>query len=60
MRRQPLKKPFPWSRETVLKQKSAYPVRVKEGDRIMQFILELIWENSRSKYLAGLPKEKRP
>jgi hypothetical protein len=51
-------KPFPQPNEAVLKQSGAYPPIVhRVEDRIMQFILELIWDHSCSRYLTVLPQE---
>jgi hypothetical protein len=53
-------KPFPWPHEAILKQNGTYPVTVyPERDHKMQFILELIWDLSRSEDLAVLPQEQR-
>jgi hypothetical protein len=45
--------------EAALKQNDAYRCSPRTGDRIMQFILELIWDLSRSSYLEALPQEKQ-
>ena len=51
-------KPFPWPNEAVLKQNYAHPSPPRMGIGNMQFILDLIWNHSRSRYLAALPEEK--
>ena len=51
-------KPFPWPNEAVLKQNYAHPCLPRRGIGNMQFILDLIWNHSRSRYLAALLEEK--
>lgn len=52
-------KPFSRSDETVLKQGSGYPVSNRQqGDGQMQFMLDLIWMQSCSRYLASMGKQE--
>lgn len=52
-------KPFSWADETVLKQGSGYLVtNRKPGDGQMQFMLDLIWMQSCSRYLASMGKQE--
>jgi len=53
-------KPFHWLHEAVLKQNGAYPrISIKTGTTTMQFILNLIWDLSRSNSMAVLGREVR-
>jgi hypothetical protein len=47
-------KPFCRGDETVLKQESEYPLFIRLGRPKMQFIFDLIWTQSCSKYLAAM------
>jgi hypothetical protein len=51
-------KPFPGPDEAVLKQNHAHDSPPRTGIGNMQFILDLIWDHSRNRYLATLPEEK--
>jgi hypothetical protein len=51
-------KPFSVPDENVLKQNCAYPRITQTGDGIMQFILNLLWEHSRSSYLAAMAEQE--
>jgi len=50
-------KPFSRADETILKQRAGYP-DLKQGDGKMQFIFDLIWTQSCSRYLAAMGKEE--
>lgn len=43
-----------------MKQKPAYPVANKQGRTVMQFIFNLIWQQSCSRYLAEIGQEAQP
>jgi hypothetical protein len=46
------------SDETLRKQNCAYPRIIKTGEAIMQFILDLLWDHSRSGYLTAMAKQE--
>ena len=48
---------FP-SHDTILKQKDAQLVVRKTGTAAMQFIFDLIWNQSRSKYLVAIAEQE--
>ena len=47
-------KPFSGADENILKQRAAYLVVNKTGTADMQFFFELIWNQSRSRFLATI------
>jgi hypothetical protein len=47
-------KPFSGADENILKQRAAYLVVNKAGTANMQFFLDLIWNQSRSRFLAAM------
>jgi hypothetical protein len=47
-------KPFSGADENILKQRAAYLVVNKTGTAVMQFFFELIWNQSRSRFLATI------
>jgi len=47
-------KPFSQPDENILKQRAAYLVVNKTGTADMQFIFDLIWNQSRSRFLARI------
>jgi hypothetical protein len=55
---------WPWdetiflSHEATLKQKAGHPVVNKTGMAAMQFIFDLIWNQSRSKYLIAIAEQE--
>jgi len=51
-------KPFSQTDENVLKQRGRYTRLQQQGTATMQFILNLIWEQSRSSYLAALAERE--
>jgi len=53
LRRRPDETIFP-SDENILKQTAAYVVGNKTGTADMQFIFDLIWNQSRSRFLATI------
>jgi len=53
LRRRPDETIFP-SDENILKQTAAYVVANKTGTADMQFIFDLIWNQSRSRFLATI------
>jgi len=51
-------KPFSGGDENVLKQTAAYLVVNKTGTANMQFLFDLIWNQSRSRFLAAMDKRE--
>jgi hypothetical protein len=51
-------KPFSGADENVLKQRAAYLVVNKTGTADMQFFFDLIWNQSRSRFLATIPERE--
>jgi hypothetical protein len=51
-------KPFSGPDENILKQRAAYLVVNRTGTADMQFIFELIWNQSRSRFLAAMDKRE--
>jgi hypothetical protein len=47
-------KPFSGADENILKQRAAYLVVNKTGTADMQFFFDLIWNQSRSRFLATI------
>jgi hypothetical protein len=47
-------KPFSGADENILKQRAAFLVVNKTGTTAMQFIFDLIWKQSRSRFLATI------
>jgi hypothetical protein len=47
-------KPFSGGDENILKQRAAYLVVNRTGTADMQFIFDLIWNQSRSRFLAKI------
>ena len=53
-------KPFSRGDEAILKQTAAYPAGYKRGMTNMQFFFDLIWGQSRSRYLAEMGQMEAP
>ena len=51
-------KPFSSTHEVIVKQKAEYSVVTKTGTAAMQFIFDLIWNQSRSKYLVAMAEQE--
>ena len=51
-------KPFSLANEIIVKQKVEYSVVNKQGTAAMQFIFDLIWNQSRSKYLVAIAEQE--
>ena len=51
-------KPFSGADENILKQRAAYLVVNKTGTTDMQFFLDLIWNQSRSRFLATIGEQE--
>ena len=51
-------KPFSSTHEVIVKQKAEYSVVTKTGTAAMQFIFDLIWNQSRSKYLVAIAEQE--
>jgi hypothetical protein len=51
-------KPFSGADENILKQRAAYPVVNKTGTADMQFFFDLIWNQSRSRFLAAVSERE--
>jgi len=47
-----------WGDENILKQRAAYLVGNKTGTAAMQFIFDLIWNQSRSRFLATIGEQE--
>jgi hypothetical protein len=50
--------PFSLANEIIVKQKVEYSVVNKQGTAAMQFIFDLIWNQSRSKYLVAIAEQE--
>ena len=51
-------KPFSEADENILKQRAAYLVGNKTGTADMQFIFDLIWNQSRNRFLATIGEQE--
>ena len=51
-------KPFSGADENILKQRAAYLVVNKTGTADMQFFFDLIWNQSRSRFLATIGEQE--
>jgi hypothetical protein len=54
----PRTKPFSGADENVLKQRAVYLAVNKTGTADMQFIFDLIWNQSRSRFLATIQERE--